>query len=299
MFSSLAARARAEQIFQFLGFFFGVRWSSHRIHRLQLVQLCGWFAWYALIYWHALCSLSTRVNECKLDCLIAHTLFLMLTWSHIIILLEAFLQRRTFYPLAVLAQDRQASKHLSVCIYSVLLPNLILHITVIVISFKLARILSMPLFWFATPSSFGLQMKLYMFLSDILVANVRVIAVRECIKVLARKPLIHSTPWRQQVDAAIEAVKLVKQRYSQLSQIFVQINVNYGHSLLIIFIALFFNFVCNAYWLVSNVLARSNYSKMNIIHLSVVICLGALFATICWHCQQSYNHVSITIQFFI
>lgn len=295
MFSSKAPRVFAEQIFQFLGFFFGVRWST-RLHRLQFVQLCGWFCWYAVIIWRALQSLSTRVVECKLECLIAHTLFLMLTLTHIIILLEAFLQRHTYYPLTVLAQDRQASQHLGLCITSVLVPNLIVHIAVVFISFKLAHVVSMPLFWFATPSSFGLQMKLYMFLSDILVANVRVIAVRESVKQLARKPLIHSTPWRQE-DDAIESVRCIKQHYSQLSQLFFQINWNYGCSLLIIFIALFLNFVFNTYWLATNFLDKNVSSQMNKIHFSVVVCLGALFATVCWHCQQSYNHVSITKKF--
>lgn len=277
-------RAVAEQLFHFLGFFFGVRWST----RLQFVQLCGWFCWYAVICWRALQHLSTRF-ECRLDCLIAHTLFLLLSSAHVIILLDAFLQRHQRSRLSVLAEDLPASLHVGLCIWSVLVPNLLVHIVFCLHSMRLADVNSMPLFWIATPSSFGLQMKLYTFLSDILIANVRVVAVRESVKQLARKPQIYP-PRRQEAD--VEPVKLIKQRYSQLSQLFAQINLNYGNSLLIIFIALFLNFVCNTYWLVKNILTKTIYREIVFIHLSVVICLGALFATICWHCQQSFNHVS-------
>lgn len=281
-------RAVAEQLFQFLVFFFGVRWST----RLQFVQLCGWFCWYALICWRAVQSLSIRI-ECRLDCLIAQTLFLLLTSAHVIILLDAFLQRHKCSPLSVLAEDLAASQHVGLCIWSVLLPNLLVHIVFCLFSIRLTNVMSMPLFWIVTPSSFGLQMKLYTFLWDILLANVRVVAVRESVKQLARKPQIFP-PWRQ-VEADLEPVKLIKQRYSQLSQLFTRINLNYGNSLLIIFIALFLNFVFNTYWLVKNILTKSIYREMVYTHLAVVICLGALFATVCWHCQQSYNHVSCYI----
>lgn len=277
-------RAVADQLFQFLAFFFGVRWST----RLQFVQLCGWFCWYALLCWRAVISLSTRL-ECRLDCLIAHTLFLLLTSAHVIILLDAFLQRHKCCPLSVLAEDCAASQHVGLCIWSVLVPNLLVHIVFCLFRIRLAHVASMPLFWVATPSSFGLQMKLYTFLTDILVANVRVVAVRESVKQLARKPQIFP-PRRQEAD--VEPIKLIKQRYSELSQLFTRINLNYGNSLLIIFIALFLNFVFNSYWLVKNILTKTIYREMVYIHLAVVSCLGALFATICWHCQQSYNHVS-------
>ncbi|KAH8403019.1 hypothetical protein KR222_003160, partial [Zaprionus bogoriensis] len=280
---TMRSLSKAAQLFQFLACLFGVRWNT-RLQRLQYLQLLLWFCWYIVI---GLCAVQrlSEMQQCRFDCLIAHTLFLMLTSSHIIILMDTFLQRSIFRPLCVLAEDRQASRHIGPCIWVVLLPNLIVHLIVVFRSLWLSHVLSMPLFWIATPSSFGLQLKLYSFLYDVLVANVRVVSVQQSLKVLARQSL---SQWLQSPD--VDPVKRIKQRYNQLNQLFAQLNSSYGLSLLIIFIALFLSFVFNTYWLVSNILTKTDYPELVYMHLGVVVCLGMLFATICWHCQQSSNH---------
>lgn len=287
MWFSLVARI-AVQLFHLTMCFFGVRWNT-RCHRLQLLQLCCWICWYMAILWFAF-NRAAKLAFCTFDCLITHAMFLMLSMTHIFVLLDTFVQRRGHCDLLQLEQQlpHQRQHHVGQVLCSVLVPNITMQCVVSWCRLRMNHMWNMSFFWLVIPASLGIQMKLYSFLWVILQANVQIVSLREHLKLLARNSRNH---WRQPAGNA-ESVQQLKQRYSQLSQQFALINKCYGNSLLIIFMHYFFNFTFNAFWTAKNLLVNPGNTIMILLHSGVLFNLGLLFTVICWHCQQSYNHVS-------
>ncbi|KAH8293173.1 hypothetical protein KR044_009659, partial [Drosophila immigrans] len=244
--------------------------------------LASWLCWYPVI-WTRTATSSPFFEQCALDCLISHSLFLLLTVGHAIVVLDTFVQRRRLQALWLQLGnyfDHQRAVASTVCV--VVLPTIGSQLVVSGCRFVLRADVSMLLFWMAAPSVIGLQLKLFAFLFDVLVANVQVASVRECLVLLARRQSMR--------QPAIEPLIQLKQRYSKLNQLFAQLNVGYGNSLLSIFIVFFVSFVSNSYWLVKNLLLKTNALAMLLIHFTIVANMMLLFSAICWHCQQSYNH---------
>lgn len=294
MWFSLVARI-AVQLFHLTMCFFGVRWHT-RCHRLQLVQLCCWISWYIGIWCFGF-NRAAKLAYCSFDCLITHAIFLMLSMTHIFVLLDTFVQRRSYCDLLQLEEKEQQlpqhqRHHVGIVLCSVLVPNITMQCVVSWCRLRMDHMWNMSFFWVVIPASLGIQLKLYSFLWVILQANVQIVSLREQLKLLARNSKNH---WRQPA-ANVESVLQLKQRYSQLSQQFALINVCYGNSLLIIFMHYFFNFTFNAFWTVKNLLVNPGNTIMILLHSGVLFNLGLLFTVICWHCQQSYNHVSSVIR---
>lgn len=284
----------AAKLFHLTLCFFGVRWNA-RYHRLQLVQLCFWILWYIVI-WSFAVHRTTKVSYCSFDCLITHAMFFMLSICHVFILLDTFVHHGAYHNLGaqtqVALQDveelQQRRHHVSLVLCSVLVPNIAMQCVVAWCRLRMDRMWNMSFFWVVFPASVGIQLKLYSFFWDILRANVRIVNLREHLKQLARKAKNH---WKLPAPDTRSVLRL-KQSYSRLTVHFAQINLCYGNSLLIIFLHYFFNFTFNAYWMVKNLLVHPANTIMIIFHSGILFNLGLLFTVICWHCQQSYNHVS-------
>ncbi|KAM8718019.1 hypothetical protein ACLKA7_004687 [Drosophila subpalustris] len=275
----------SRQLFHFVLCLFGVRWN-----RLQLLALGLWFIWYVLI-WMRTATGAAIFEECALECLLTHSLFLLLTSGHCIILLDTFWQRR--HHRTLWAQERNHFDHfdhfdhldgsVALSLGLVLIPSIVLISVVCLCRFWLdLQLPGRSLFWITMPSYVGLQLRLFGFLADILLANVRVVSARKRLKLLA-----NSTA-RQLPE--IESVVQLKLRCGQLNNLFAVVNLCYGNSLLIIFIVLFLSLVFNFYWLVRNLLLQPNSLAEIVVHLSFISNLGLVLSVICWHCQQSFNH---------
>lgn len=284
----------AVQLFHLTMYFFGVRWNT-QCHRLQLVQLCCWICWYIAIWCFAV-NRAAEITYCSFDCLITHVMFFMLSMTHVYVLLDTLVQRRVYCDLLRLEEEEeeqqlpQRGHHVAKVLCGVLLPNITMQCVVSWCRISVDRMWNMSFFWVVTPPALGIQLKLYSFLWAILRANVQIVNLREHLKLLARNS---KNLWRQPAPNTRSVLQL-KQRYSQLSQHFALINAYFGNSLLIIFMHYFFNFTFNAYWLAKNLLDSGNTITI-LLHMGVLFDLGLLFTVTCWHCQQSYNHVSTVI----
>lgn len=225
-------------------------------------------------------------------------MFLMLTICHVFVLLDTFVQHKAYQDLVaqtkVELQDADEEHHVSLVLCGVLLPNIAMQCVVSWCRLRMDRMWNVSFFWVVVPASLGIQLKLYSFLWDILRANVRIVRLREHLKLLARNA---KNCWQQQPAPDARSVWQLKQRYSQLNQHFAQINLCYGNSLLIIFLHYFFNFTFNAYWAAKNLLMSPANTIMIFLHFGILFNLGLLFSVICWHCQQSYNHVRSVSEF--
>ncbi|KAH8393927.1 hypothetical protein KR215_007361, partial [Drosophila sulfurigaster] len=275
----------ARLFFQICVCFFGVCWHTS-LHRLQLLLLGFWMCWYPVI-WTRTATRSSDFDECTLDCLISHTLFLLLTVGHVVVLFDTFAQRRRLHSLRLQQCnyfDHQRAMTVSSCF--LILPIIATQIVVYVSRFLLHGDEGpLALFWIVTPSSVALQFKLFAFFFDVLAANVQVASVRESLVLLARQQSI-----RQRQRPEVEPLIQLKKRYSELNHLFAQLNLGYGISLLTIFIVFFVSFVFNSYWVVKNLMQRPTSPAMLLIYFALTVNMVLLFSAICWHCQQSYNH---------
>ncbi|KAH8378435.1 hypothetical protein KR093_011368, partial [Drosophila rubida] len=243
---------------------------------------CCWMCWYPAI-WARTATRSATIEECTLDCLISHTLFLLTTVGHLIVVLDTFLQRRSLHSLWLQQGNYfDHERELGLVFCFVLLPTAGSQLYVFSSRLLWTDEGPMWLIPIGAPSALGLQLKLYAFLIDVLVANLQVARVRESLALLARQQSMR--------QPAIEPLIQLKQRYSQLNQLFAQLNASYGNSLLTIFIAFFLSFVFNSYWLVKNLLQKPKTPAMLLIHLALIANMALILSAICWHCQQSYNH---------
>ncbi|XP_030555970.1 uncharacterized protein LOC115759218 [Drosophila novamexicana] len=222
------------------------------------------------------------------NCLIAFSMFVTVTIAHGIILLNTFLQRRTHRQLElrldVSRLEVQNQRHVLLRVSGVVVPFLVIQTLIVWSKIGLASQWYTPIFWFSSPSDWGVQLKMIAFLADVLLANERVLCVQQSLKQLARQP----NHGRQSPN--VVSVIRFKEMYRELHQLFVQLNFAYGGSLLIIFIVLFFNFLFNSFWLVRHTLTRLKRPVYIYIHLGSLLNLGLLLSATCWHCQQSFNH---------
>lgn len=283
----LSGSVLAKELFHFVLCLFGVRWNV-RLHRLQFVPLGLWLCWFVVI-WLGAARNMTLFPNCKLECLIAFSMFVTVTIAHGIILLNTFLQRRTHRQLElrldVSRLEVQNQRHVLLRVSGVVVPFLVIQTLIVWSKIGLASQWYTPIFWFSSPSDWGVQLKMIAFLADVLLANERVLCVQQSLKQLARQP----NHGRQSPN--VVSVIRFKEMYRELHQLFVQLNFAYGGSLLIIFIVLFFNFLFNSFWLVRHTLTRLKRPVYIYIHLGSLLNLGLLLSATCWHCQQSFNHV--------
>lgn len=266
--------------------FMGVRCNS-RLHRLQYLPFGLWLCWLVTL-WTGVLRYTSAMPDCTLDCLITSCMFIMLSAAHGCVLLDTFLKRRSQRQLELqLAMHQLRDQHIENVLLFVNCAFAVAALQSLVIWFGFSTKWEWqsPIFWVSAPSAWAVQLKVIAFLSEVLVANERLLGMRNSLKQLVSQTKSHS----QLLD--VDQLLRLKEQYRQLHLIFVHLNSAYGLSMLITFMVLFFDFVFSAYWIAKNTLIRSQDGLHLFPQLGFAINVGLLLSITCWHCQQSSNHV--------